>query len=379
MTRVAVWTVAFILAGAARAGPTNGQESPPAARESKRRLPAGFYAKTLRLDDGTEYKYTVFIPAQYDLHKDHKWPLIVFLHGSGEMGEDGIRETTVGLPVYISMRPTKFPFIVLMPQAHAMWFRGKEAEVVWRMINATRREYRVDDDRVYLTGLSMGGYGAWELAAGQPDVFAAIVPVCGAAPKEYLCNLTHMPVWAFHGALDKNVPVSGSREAIRELKRLGGLPPRYTEYPDLAHECWDKAYSEDELWRWLLAQRRKVPRVIDYRIPSGTARVWWLTVRAEPNLKAPARIHAEIDEAGRVAVETEGIAEWGLMSDRETLAPGQEIQVTWNGAVVYRGVFKGGLTVRPERTDQLTPQPGVFGRDPAATPSSGGAKSNARE
>jgi len=340
------------------AGVAQGQ---PTSRESKRHLPAGFYSRMIELENGIQYKYAVFVPAQYDLSKSKKWPMIVFLHGSGEVGGDGIKQTTVGLPVYISQRPTRFPFIVLMPQAQAMWFRGQEAEAVWRMLAKTMADYRVDQDRVYITGLSMGGFGAWELAMIQPDAFAAIVPLCGVAQKEFLSNVMNIPVWAFHGALDKNVPVSGSRMAVAELKRLGGIPPKYTEYPDLGHECWDRAYAESGLWRWLLAQKRTTPRVIDYQLPQGVAKVWWLAIKAEPNLTTLAHAHAEIDERKNVKVETEGIANWGLMSEGDLLAPGDELQVTWNGAVIYRGKFPstGALTfnVSSPTTNPATPPP----------------------
>lgn len=319
----------------------------PTSRPSQRKLPPGFISRSIRMENGIEYKYVVFVPPQVEMAKDHKWPLIVFLHGSGECGEDGIRQTTVGLPQYISTRPTKFPFIVLMPQAHSTWFRGQEAHAVWKMLAITRQEYQIDSDRIYLTGLSMGGFGTWELAMAQPDVFAAMVPVCGAAPKEYLGNVSQIPVWAFHGTLDRNVPVAGSREAIKELKRLGGVYPKYTEYPDVGHECWDRAYADPELWKWLRAQKRKAPRVIDYRLPAGMARVWWLVAKTEDKLKGVAHIRASIDDKGTVAVETEGIESWGLMSEGEPLKPGTDITVTWNGAAMFRGTFKGTLTLKP--------------------------------
>jgi predicted esterase len=329
-------------------GASMGQ-SQPTTRESRRHLPAGFLSKSLRLEEkGVEYRYAVFIPPQYKLNPNHRWPLILFLHGSGECGEDGIRQTTVGLPVYVSVHAAQFPFIVVMPQAHSMWFRGQEAAAVWRAMADTMRDYRVDPDRVYITGLSMGGFGAWELAMTQPDAFAAIVPVCGAAPKDFLPNVMRLPVWAFHGAQDSHVPVAESRDAIKELRRLAGPSAKYTEFPDLGHECWDRAYAEPELWKWLLAQKRKVPRVIDYRIPFGTSRIWWLALKAKQGLKSPGRIHVEIGDNGQINAESEGIDTWGLASDREPLKPGTEIQINWNGAVVYRGLFNGSLMIKPD-------------------------------
>jgi predicted esterase len=330
----------------------------PAPADPPRRLPKGFVKKSIELSAaGPAYKYAVFLPPQYGLDKTHRWPLLVYLHGSGECGNDGIKQTTTGLPFYISRHTARFPFITVMPQASRLWFRGEQAILVWEIIRATQREYRVDPDRVYLTGFSMGGYAAWELAIAQPDAFAGIVPVCGAGPKELVANISHLPVWAFHGAQDTNVPVSGSRAPIAALRKLGARP-RYTEYPDQPHDCWDKAYSTPELWSWLLRQRRKPPpRVIDYRLPSGAARVWWLFVQAEADLPAPARIRAELGESGEVKVESEGVASWGLVSDSDPLLPGTDLQVTWNGAVVFRDTFKGQVGFRPRAAGAEPPEP----------------------
>ena len=336
---------------------TAAAQSEPAAGRSKRHLPAGFITRTLHNEENNQdYKYAIFVPPQHKLDPQHRWPVILFLHGSGECGEDGIRQTTVGLPVFISQHATQFPFIVVMPQAHAMWFRGAEAHTAWRAMAETIRDFPVDLDRVYITGLSMGGFGAWEMAIIQPDAFAAIIPVCGAAPLDFLSNIAHVPVWAFHGAQDNHVSVNGSRDAIAALRKLGGSP-KYTEYPAVGHECWDQAYAEPDLWRWLLAQKRKTPRAIDYRIPAGASRVWWIAVKADEGLKGPAWVHAEIGADGQINVQTEGISTWGLVSDKEPLKPGSEIQVNWNGQVVYRGAFSGSLSVNPTGAHSLTNHP----------------------
>lgn len=333
---------------------SNGAESraqatrPARPSVNQRRLPKGFVTKTLKMKDGKERRYAVFVPPQYSVDESHRWPVIVFLHGSAEGGEDGVKQTTVGLPTYVMKRATRFPFIVVMPQAHQMWFRGPEAAAVWATLDDVDRTYRIDHDRVYLTGLSMGGFGTWELAVTRPDVFAAIVPICGAAPKEYLSNITHLPIWAFHGAQDANVSVSGSRDAIAELRRLGASP-KYTEYSDLAHVCWDQAYSEPELYKWLLQQRRPPPpKVIDYRFPGGISRAWWLAVEAQKGAKMPARIHGEIGEGGRITLTSEGVAGWGIISHGEPLPPESDITVIWNGKEAYKGLFHGVLTLEPK-------------------------------
>lgn len=318
-------------------------------RTSQRRLPKGFLSKTFKMPDGSERKYALFIPPQYNLNPAHKWPVIVFLHGSAECGKDGIRHTTVGLPVYVSQHTERFPFIVLMPQAQEMWFRGKEAAAVWGMLDEVTTEYRTDHDRIYLTGLSMGGFGTWELSVIRPDAFAAIVPVCGAAPVEYLSNIVNLPIWAFHGALDKNVSVNGSRDAINALKKLGSAP-KYTEFPKLQHICWDEAYATPDLWRWLLQQRKKPPpRVIDYYFPGGMSRVWWLVVESDEASKKPVHVRAEVGDGGQVTITSQGVVGWGLLSDAEPLMPGQNIEVSWNGKTVYKGAFSGRLTLEPEK------------------------------
>jgi len=334
----------------------------PTTRVSQRRLPKGFVSKTLKMHGEEDRKYAVFVPPQYSLDDAHRWPVIIFLHGSAEGGDDGIKQTTIGLPVYVANRATRFPFIVVMPQAHQMWFRGPEAAAVWAILDEVDRTYRIDHDRVYLTGLSMGGFGTWELAVLRPDVFAAIVPVCGVAPKEYLSNIKDLPVWAFHGAQDQNVSVLGSRDAIAALRKLGAAP-KYTEYKDLSHVCWDRAYSEPELYKWLRQQRRPPPpKVVDYRFPGGLSRAWWLAVEAEPGAKMPAHIHGEIGKNGRVTLTSEGVAGWGIISNGEPLPPESDITVTWNGKEAYKGPFQGVLTMEPKKP---TTQPAEKNTDSA--------------
>lgn len=316
----------------------------------KPKLPKGFVAKSVKLPDGQERKYTVFVPPQYVLHKKKKWPVVVFLHGSGECGKDGVKQTTVGLPTLLAADPAKYPFIVVMPQAADLWYRGDNAVAVWMALDEVLKKYRTNRDRIYLTGLSMGGFGTWELAVTRPDVFAAIVPICGLAPTEFLPNIVHLPVWAFHGAADPNVPVKGSRDAVAELKRLGAKP-KYTEYPGVGHNCWDAAYRTKKLWSWLLEKRRApAPRVIDYKFPGGGSRVWWLEVEAEEGLKTPAQIHAEIGEDGSVTVDSKGVAAWAIGAESCPLKAGQRITVTWNGKGIYAGDFAGTFeTPAPEK------------------------------
>lgn len=325
-----------------------------AAKGGQRRLPRGFLSQSIRLPDGKVRKYAIYVPAQYNDDENHRWPVILFLHGSGECGTDGIRQTTVGMPVYVARLATRFPFIVVMPQAHQKWFRGEEATAVNLILEKVLHEYRTDRDRVYLTGLSMGGFAAWEMSVLRPDIFAAIVPVCGIAPKPFLKNIVNLPVWAFHGSLDKNVPVSGSREAVEELKRLGASP-KYTEYPNLGHNCWDLAYDNPELYRWFLQFRRQPPpRVIDYSFPGGITRIWWLVVEGEKQLKKPAHVRAEVHDDGKVEIVSEGVVGWAIISDADPIPPGREIDVSWNGKSIFQGKFTGVLSIEPQRETGAT-------------------------
>jgi predicted esterase len=330
---------------------------PATTKRARPRLPKGLAAKKLTMPDGSVRKYAIFVPPQYKLDESHKWPLIVALHGSGEIGEDGVKQISVGLAPYIIGRPQRFPFITVFPQAHTMWFRGTEETAIWMIIDETLKNYRVDPDRIYLTGLSMGGFATWEMAAARPDVFAAIVPVCGAGPLGYMSNIVNMPIWAFHGAIDANVPVARSRELIDELKGLGAKP-HYTEYPNVAHESWNQAYATPELWRWLLKQRRPAPpRLIDYHLAGPQAQVWWLAVQADPAAKSPPHIRAEIAEDGRLTIESTDVIAWMVLPGPEPLQPGKDIEAFWNGRSIFKGEFKGGFGMKPETTSQAASEP----------------------
>ena len=341
----------------ALAQPTTGPAQ-PTTRPAKPKLPDGFAMRTLALPSGSERKYVVFVPPQYVLEKSKKWPVVVFLHGSGECGTDGVKHTKVGLPNLLAAHPEKYPFIVVMPQAASLWFREDNALAVWMALEAVMKKYRTDPERIYLTGLSMGGFATWEMSVARPDLFAAIVPVCGVAPVDYLENIVKLPAWTFHGADDKNVPVSASRQAVAELKRLGAKP-KYTEYAGVGHDSWDRAYATPELWKWLLKQRRQPPpRIVEHKFPGGETHVWWLGARAEQPSSKPAHIRAEISEDGRaVTVESEGDEGWAIGSEACPLKAGDEIDVTWNGERVFSGEYTGVFEIQHQPTTQPAEPP----------------------
>lgn len=238
----------------------------------------GFVSRSVEFE-GQTYLYQVFVPL--DWTADKKWPVILFLHGAGERGSDGSAQTTVGLPALVRSRKANFPAIVVMPQCHwGTWWGDPQMEAqTFAALDESMREFNGDPQRVYLTGLSLGGYGTWAFGYKYPGRFAALVPVCGGVrthrrvqPPEWhpaydpsvdpyaktAQGIGKTPVWAFHGALDATVPVSESQKLVQALKEAGGNV-RYTEYPGVGHNSWDRAYSEKDLIPWLLSQRRAAP------------------------------------------------------------------------------------------------------------------------
>jgi predicted peptidase len=147
--------------------------------------------------------------------------------------------------------------LVVFPQSSEVtWSAGSnDARRALTILQAVCRAYAIDEDRIYLTGLSMGGAGTWGLAKANPGRWAALIPVCGFGNPEWGAELAHIPCWCFHGAADEVVPVERSREMVEAIKGAGGII-RYTEYPDMGHNSWDRAYETDELYDWLLQQRR---------------------------------------------------------------------------------------------------------------------------
>jgi predicted peptidase len=235
----------------------------------------GFLNRTAQVS-GVSYRYQVYVPA--DWNKTRKWPVILSLHGAGERGEEGILPTQVGVATAIRMHQDRFPCIVVIPQCRKdSWWTSPAMEAqALKALDQSIREFKGDPDRIYLTGLSMGGYGTWSLALKYPGKFAALAPICGgvrppsrvpipegsplADPKVDPYALVAQkvgktPVWIFHGGADNVVPVAESQKMNEALKAAGGSV-KYTEYPDVGHNSWDRAYAEPEFMPWLLSQRR---------------------------------------------------------------------------------------------------------------------------
>ncbi len=243
--------------------------------------PEGGFVKRSVVVEGTTYPYQVFVPrparAPSGTGAGGRPPVILFLHGGGERGTDGERQTQVGLGPVVRAQADTFPALVIFPQAppDSLW-HGPPARAALAALEAAMAEHGADPDRVYLTGISMGGYGSFELALAQPERFAALVSVCGGLrppperphlvvtsipatePDPYAyaaARLAMLPIWLFHGEKDDIVPPSESRLLAASFEKAGA-PVRYTEYPGVNHGSWDRAYAEPGLWEWLWAQRR---------------------------------------------------------------------------------------------------------------------------
>jgi predicted peptidase len=194
--------------------------------------------------------YLLSLPADYETSKQ-KWPLVLFLHGSGESGTNLDKVKAHGPPKLVEANGP-FPFILVSPQSSG---RGWNADVLNALLDSIINEYRVDQDRVYLTGLSMGGYGTWALAAAHPEKFAAIAPICGGGNVADAAKLAKLPIWVFHGGKDPTVPLRRSEEMVDALKAVGGNP-KFTVYPEALHDSWTVTYNNPEFWKWLQSQKR---------------------------------------------------------------------------------------------------------------------------
>jgi predicted peptidase len=216
----------------------------------------GFLDRVYRSPDGHEAKYVVFIPHAYDRTK--ACPTILYLHGSGSSGTDGRAQVQGSLAGAIRKREKDFAFIAVFPQSHETNWRAesKDGKRAIAILDQVARDFRVDAERVYLTGISMGGQGTWSLAAAYPERWAAIVPICHGGDPKTVGKFKDLACWCFHGDADEVIPVAQSREMIRALKKAGGQP-LYHEYPGVGHNAWDLTYANPDLYEWLLLQKRK--------------------------------------------------------------------------------------------------------------------------
>ncbi len=210
----------------------------------------GQHPTTLDRTIHVEMGYLLYLPEDYA--QKESWPLLVFLHGAGERGSDLELVKKHGPPKLIAAGK-QFPFVVVSPQCPTgRWWQPVELTA---LIDEMVEKYKIDEDRICVTGLSMGGFGTWALAGYTPHRFAAIVPICGGGEAYRTRDLTHLPTWVFHGGKDSVVPLERSEEMVAAMKKNGG-DAKLTVYPEAGHDSWTETYDNPELYEWLLKQKR---------------------------------------------------------------------------------------------------------------------------
>jgi predicted esterase len=217
------------------------------------------FSKTVVVN--VDFKYLLYLPKDYFTQKK-QWPLILFLHGSGERGTDIEAVKRNGLPKILDGKDD-FPFIVVSPlcPSNEDWYEGWTVNGLNALLNQVIEDYNIDTNRVYVTGLSMGGFGTWALAEEYPQKFAAIAPVSGGGDEDKVCNLHDVSVWAFHGADDNVVPIANEQLMVNTLKQCGG-DVTYTIYPNTGHDAWTATYNNPKLYDWFLSHTRKIKKLI---------------------------------------------------------------------------------------------------------------------
>jgi predicted peptidase len=244
--RVLCWVIPLAVLAVVAAVPvaTRGDEKQPAGKQQEKQFEKEITVK-VKLD------YLLYLPDGYG--KDDKaWPLVLFLHGAGESGNDLSKVKKHGPPKLIEAGKD-FPCIVVSPQCPRF---GWDVATLNGLLDDVMAKYKVDKDRVYLTGLSMGGFGTWALAAAHPDKFAAIIPICGGGNPKDAAKMKDLPVWVFHGAKDTTVAPSQSEAMVNALKDAGAANVKYTLNPDAGHDSWTAAYDDPAVWEWLFKQKR---------------------------------------------------------------------------------------------------------------------------
>jgi len=234
--------------------PASTSEWPPEERNIRTRL-----AISMPLDETKkeEVQYLLFLPKDYDANAKKSWPLMLFLHGAGERGDD-IEKVTIHGPAKL-LKEQEYrdvcPFIVVSPQCRENFYWSPKQLLL--LLDGIEKEFKVDQSRVYVTGLSMGGFGSWMFAAEARERFAAIAPICGGFQVEQAAKLVDIPIWAFHGEKDILVPAKLSIDMVAAIEVAGGKKIKLTLYPEAGHDSWTETYDNLELYRWFLSKRKE--------------------------------------------------------------------------------------------------------------------------
>jgi len=199
-----------------------------------------------------ESQYWLYLPKNYEQDQT-EWPLMLFLHGAGERGND-LKKVKIHGPPKLVQNGKHFPFIIISPQCpEEQWW---SSDILDLLLKDVSKKYRIDENRIYVTGLSMGGYGTWDLAIKYPNRFAAIAPVCGGGDPTKASVLKDLPIWVFHGAKDEVVTLDKSQVMVDAIEKTGGSV-KFTIYPEANHDSWTETYNNPELYEWFLAQSRE--------------------------------------------------------------------------------------------------------------------------
>jgi len=271
-----VWIVVFMISLVGQAQMTNPL-SPDYSQFPQKEWEIKFSSFQFKVykDGGHVLPYRFYLPEQKNAGE--KYPLVIFFHGAGERGLDNRTQFQRFAPTLFWL---KYPCYVVAPECPARTAENSNAESVWvdtsfsasshkmkenptwpmqlamQLINQIIKENKVDINRIYVTGLSMGGFATWEILQREPGLFAAAIPVCGGGDPDYAAKLTSVPLWVVHGGNDHTVPVTRSREMVSAIQTSGGIV-KYSEYPGVDHDSWSQTYSNPEIWDWLFSQVKK--------------------------------------------------------------------------------------------------------------------------
>jgi predicted peptidase len=206
--------------------------------------------------DGAKVRYLLYLPKEYG--SKEKVPLMLFLHGRGESQPPLSNVAKWGPPRQLA-RGEHLPYIVVSPQCptNESWGQPGQQKLLVKLLDQVTEKYKVDQSKIYLTGLSMGGYGSWRLAADHPERFAAVVPICGGGRAEDAEKLKELPIWVWHGTEDTAVPLARSTEMVEAIRKAGGTRVRFTVLEHIGHVSWEAAYTAPDLYQWLDQQVRK--------------------------------------------------------------------------------------------------------------------------
>lgn len=229
-----------------------------------------FEARTFKGSAG-ELNYRLLKPKDYDANK--KYPLVIFFHGAGERGSDNTKQLVHGMGNFASDEVrAKYPAFVVAPQCpegkqwvSVPWSEDRHTmpkepaapmQLSLELLESLQKEFSIDSSRLYVTGLSMGGFGTWDIIQRRPDLFAAAAPICGGGDVDGAKTMAKLPIWVFHGDQDTAVKTQRSRDMVAALKAAGG-EPKYTEYKNTGHNSWSPTYSDPKFYEWLFAQQKK--------------------------------------------------------------------------------------------------------------------------